>query len=267
MTTTETTEINWRLSTDLRRAAATLSSQEARYLVDAYYIMQEDRMAADARVREMEKSGEPHAIISWLAEKNRAMEAQIKAGLAKYVEAHLVGDWLIATRGIGPVIGAGLLAHIDIERAKSPSAIWRYAGLDPTSKWGKGQKRPWNAKLKRLCWIIGESFVKTGGDGPYRTIYVERKELYTAKNLAGDYAETAARQLAEKNYGKGTEARAALEAGQLPAAQIHLRAQRIAVKLFLSHLWEEWRTRAGLPVSEPWVLEHGGHVHKIERPQ
>jgi hypothetical protein len=181
MTMTSTAEIVTRLSRDLASAASTLSDQEARYLVDAYYIMQKDRMAADARIREMKQTGEPHAILDWLADNNRIMEGQIKRALHRYAETHLVGDWLLATRGIGPVIAAGLLAHIDIERAKSPSAIWRYAGLDPTVKWGKGQKRPWNADLKRLCWIIGESFVKSGGDGPYRTIYAERKELYTAK--------------------------------------------------------------------------------------
>ena len=45
------------------------------------------------------------------------------------------GIWAKNQIGIGPVISAGLLAHIDFEKAKNPSKIWRYAGLDPTLKW------------------------------------------------------------------------------------------------------------------------------------
>ena len=55
--------------------------------------------------------------------------------------------------------------------------IWRFAGLDPTVKWEKGKKRPWNADLKVLCWKIGDSFVKFSGreDCFYGQIYKQRK--------------------------------------------------------------------------------------------
>ncbi len=40
-----------RLSRDLVHAATTLSEDEARYLVDAYYLMQDDRKRAHNQVR------------------------------------------------------------------------------------------------------------------------------------------------------------------------------------------------------------------------
>ena len=72
----------------------------------------------------------------------------------------MIGPWAMATIGVGPVICAGVIARIDIHRAPTVGHIWRFAGLDPTQKWEKGKKRPWNTDLKRICWLLGESFVK-----------------------------------------------------------------------------------------------------------
>jgi hypothetical protein len=38
---------------------------------------------------------------------------------------------------------------------------WKFAGLDPTTKWKKKTKRPWNARLKVLVWKTTGSFVRT----------------------------------------------------------------------------------------------------------
>ena len=42
----------------------------------------------------------------------------------------------------------------------------------------------------------------------------------------------------------------------------HLTALRAAEKLFLSHLWQVWRTALGLPVGEPYA--HGELGHEIQ---
>ena len=147
-----------RLSRDLVQAATTLTEDEARYLVDAYYLMQDDRKRAHNQVKAME--AEPHTLIAWLADQSGTLENQIKRTLDGYTDAKPVGVWLKANHGIGPVIAAGLLAHIDIHKAPTVGHIWRYAGLDPTVKWEKKTKRPWNAQLKTLCWKIGQCFMK-----------------------------------------------------------------------------------------------------------
>jgi hypothetical protein len=128
-------EVVTRLSKDLAKAAASLSVDEARYLVDAYYNMQANRIVADNQIRAMDKSKEPHAVLTWLSDQNTTLEGQIKKSLDKWTDESVVGKWLKEITGIGPVLAAGLLAHIDIEQAPTAGHIWRYAGLDPTREW------------------------------------------------------------------------------------------------------------------------------------
>jgi hypothetical protein len=254
-----------RLSRDIASAAATLSADEARFLVDAYYMMQEDRKRAHNQVRALGETGEPHAVIAWLASQSETLEDQIKRALDKYTQAHAMGSWMREVTGIGPIISAGLLAHIDITKAPTVGHIWRFAGLDPTTSWDKGEKRPWNAALKTLCWKAGQSFMKFSAheDCYYGHIYRERKAYEVTRNDTGGNAETAKAALAAKKIGKDTEAFGHLSAGKLPPAQIDARARRYAVKLFLSHMWEEWYRRhynAEPPL--PYPIAHLGHAHK-----
>jgi len=257
-----------RLTRDERMAAKTLGENEARYLVDTYYTLQKYRISAANQERAANKGDEPHSTISWAFDQFDTMEGQIKGALQKYAEADPVGVWAMSNKGVGPVITAGFLSRLELR--PTVGAWWRFCGLDPSVTWGKGQKRPWNAQLKRLCWLLGESFTKVSGyeDAFYGKVYRERKELEVARNLNGDFAEQAAKQLASKKYGRETSARTALEAGRLPDAQIHLRSQRVAVKLFLSHLHHVWHvSETGELPPKPYILTpEGGHAHYIAPP-
>ena len=256
-----------RLSRDLVRASVTLTDQEARYLVDAYYISQEDRKRAHNQVRSMPQ--EPHSLIAWLAEQSKTLENQIKRALDTYSDSHPMGIWMKSLYGIGPVISAGLLAHIDITKCQTAGAIWRYAGLDPTLKWEKGQKRPWNAGLKTLCWKVGQSFMKFAAEEEcvYGHVYRERKAYEITRNDRGDNAGRSAQILTEKKFDKKTDAFKAYSAGKLPPAHVDAQARRYAVKLFLSHLhlvWY-WKANGQLPVS-PYAIGHMEHTHFIRPP-
>jgi hypothetical protein len=280
-----------RLSKDLRRAAATMTADEARFLVDSYYQMQADRLRTDNQIRAVGDS-EPHDTLSWLADNSGLLERNIRSALDVYGDASIVGRWSKSVKGIGPVISAGLLAHIDLEpwrcalRAEGKSCteakphgpacmrqrittvghIWRYAGLDPTVTWEKGQKRPWNASLKTLCWKIGESFVKVSGqeDATYGLLYLRRKEYEIRRNESGALAEQAAAKLEKFRIGKGTDARKHYEAGHLPPAHIHARAKRWTVKIFLSH-WHAVAFRAafGENAPRPYAITQLMHAHDI----
>ena len=254
-----------RLGRDLAVAASTLSDEEARFLVDAYYQMQEGRKRAANQARSMD--AEPHSVLVWLREQDEILESQIKRALEKYTDARPVGVWMKSTHGIGPVIAAGLMAHIDIEKAKTVGNIWRYAGLDPTSKWEKGHKRPWNAELKTLCWKIGQSFMKFSGDEEcfYGHIYRERKAYEVARNERGDNAALAAELLPK--FKATTDAHKHLSGGKLPPAQIDGRARRYAVKLFLSHLQMVWWWMAtGTLPRKPYIMDKHGHSHMVLPP-
>lgn len=124
-----------RLTRDLKQAAQTLQPNEARYLVDSYYTIQEYRKATANQVRALGESAEPHSVIAWLQDQTESLENQIKRALDAWTDANPVGQWAKSITGIGPVISAGLLANIDIEKAPTVGHIWRFAGLDPTQKW------------------------------------------------------------------------------------------------------------------------------------
>jgi len=256
-----------KLTKDLKAAATRLSDDEARFLVDYYYICQEDRKRSTNQVRALGEFDEPNAVLGWLAEQSESLEGQIKKALDVYTEAHVMGAWMRQIVGIGPVISAGLLAHIDINKAPTVGHIWRYAGLDPTSKWEKGEKRPWNAGLKTLCWKAGQSFMKFSGrdDCYYGQVYRERKAYEIARNERGDNKELATSLLSK--YNKSTEAYKHLSNGVLPPAQIDARARRYAVKLFLSHLHGAWyEVHFGTKPPLPYPIAHMGHAHFIPAP-
>lgn len=256
-----------RIKKDIISASKTLSEQEARYLVDAYYMMQEDRKRSYNQVRALGESEEPNSVISWLATQSQTLEYQIKRALDTYTWAHPIGSWLKSVHGIGPVIAAGLLAHINIEKAPTAGHIWSFAGLEPNQKWEKGQKRPFNAKLKVLCWKAGQSFMKFSNHDScfYGKLYREKKDYYTKKNDEGHYKDQAEER--KSKVSKSTEAYKHYSNGKLPPAQIDARARRFAVKIFLAHLQEVWYEKHyGKKPPLPYPIAHLGHVHKIEPP-
>jgi len=283
-----------KLSKDLKRIAGTLSPDEARFLVNSYYTVQKDRIRAGNQVKSLEKRGEPCHLLKWLHEQFMLLEKQIALALDRYSKSHPVGQWMRNIKGVGPVISAGLLAHLDIEKAPTAGHFFSFAGLNPQAEWKPGERRPWNARLKTLCWKLGESFVKTANrDGSiYGPLYAQRKKEEWEKNLRGEYVEKAAYYLNKFKFRQTTEAYKWLS-GQvcpqdaekfikgeitklpdkpsgpgvpmLPPGHIHERAKRWAVKIFLSNLhevWYEWYYKK--PAPAPYPLAYLGHAHKIE---
>lgn len=258
-----------RLSRDEKASAALMRPDQVRYLVDLYYQLQNERIRAAAQARTLDENGEPNAVLSFYFRNFEVLEGDIRRALAKYSESHPLGRWAESITGIGPVISSGLLAHIDIAKAPTAGHIWRFAGLDPTLKWEKSQKRPWNARLKTLCWKIGESFVKVSNNknDVYGHVYAARKVLEIERNEAGLFKDQAEAILAAKRIGKDTDAYRAYSEGKLPPAHIHARAKRYAVKLFLANYQEVgyFLLHTAMP-PKPYVLEHLGHVDWFQAP-
>lgn len=264
-----TPEVEKRLDKDLVRKSGMLDRRQAGALVDYYYRVQEHRIALGNQESSILYDEDDSMIIQFYHAQILTVEKSIVPALQTYAEAHEVGRWSLAQMGIGPILAAGLLAHIDIEKAPTVGHIWRYAGLDPTSKWEKGQKRPWNAELKTICWKIGQSFIKVSGkdDAFYGKLYVQDKERRMAKNEAGDYAELAAQTLREKNI-QHKETRQVYESGKLPQSRILSQAARYSTKLFLAH-WHDvaYRDFYKTEPPKPYIIEHGGHAHYIAPPK
>lgn len=256
-----------KLTKDQKAAAATLGTAEARFMVDTYYQLQHERITAANRLRAATEAEEPNELLGWWQAQSEAAENQIKLALKRYAEATPWGRWAMSQKGIGPVITAGMVSRLELR--PTVGHWWSFAGLEPTTKWAKGEKRPWNAALKRICWLAGESFVKVSGydDAYYGKVYRDRKALEIARNEAGAFADQAAAALEKKRFGADTQARAHYEAGKLPPAHIHARATRYAVKLFLSHLHHVWHESAtGAPPPNPYPIAILGHAHMLPPP-
>ena len=292
-------DVNWelinRLNKDLKEGASLLSREEARYLVDLYYQVQDIRKRAASQGLQQGGANEPHALVSWLFDQFRILENDVKKALGAYANSKTAGRWAQSIHGIGPVISAGLLAHIDVNPWKcyapkgtdrcskdaphqelgceekiiaTAGGVWRFAGLDPTVKWDKGAKRPWNARLKRLSWIIGDCFVKVHNSEKdiYGHVYKERKMLEVSRNEAGNFSAQAEASLKDRNI-KDKGLKECYESGRLPDGRIELRARRYAVKLFLSHYHHvAYEDHFGKAPPSPYIIEHGGHSHFIAPP-
>lgn len=321
-----------KINRDIVKASNTLGRAECRYLVDLYYQIQGFRIATKNQIRSIVQSNtkEPHETITYFSNQFESIEEDIKKCLKVYVQSQPLGQWLLSITGIGPVISAGIMANLDIKKAETAGAFWRYCGLDPTIEWlGKEKARklieevcgdkkkytvqdladlaqasnwgfdsllshfntpdekgkltpmtkteitkylsriPYNANMKKLMYLVGESFVKVQNNPSdvYGKLFVQRKAYEKAKNEKGDYANQASEKLLKYNIGKDTEAYKAYSQGKLPDAQIHARARRWTVKIFLSHLFEVWyKLEYGKEPPAPFAIDILGHAHKIKVP-
>lgn len=93
-------------------------------------------------------------------------------------------------------------------------------------KYYSGLILPYNTFLKATCWKVSDQFVKQGGF--YREQYDRYKESYLDRRP-------------DMSLGRNDNS-----------------ARRAAVKLFLSHLWQMWRTCEGLPVGQTYLQERLG---------
>lgn len=111
--------------------------QEAIFLVNLYYEFQADRVRGNNRLKAIARGAqnEPAAVLDYFTKHFENIEKLMGVPLKEYAESNPVGQWLLSIKGIGPVLAAGLLAHLDITKAHSPAHFWSFAGYDPSVYW------------------------------------------------------------------------------------------------------------------------------------
>jgi hypothetical protein len=161
------------------------------------------------------------------------LEEEAEGEICELVKEWPIVQQMYQVRGIGLTLAAKVVAMVDIEKADTVSALWRYAGyavIDGQREYPKkGEKLAYNKRLKCTLYLVGTSFLRSGS--PYRKIYDKAKERYSQTKI--DWT----------------------------PMHKHRAAQRIMIKVFLSHLWERWRKLEGLPTRELYVQEKLGHEH------
>lgn len=185
------------LTRDLKKGLVTLTPRQARYLVDAYYQIQDYRIGAANQQRSLTAESEPAEVVDWLFEQMERLEGQIKLALDKWSEGQPAGRWAKGVYGIGPVLAAGLLAHVDITRCQTVGQLWRFAGLDPSSKWlGKAGARAVAEEA------LGRDPAEDDAEAIQQIITVEQIDLVTEGRNALSYADLVAiSRLANRKVG------------------------------------------------------------------
>jgi hypothetical protein len=105
---------------DALKAAGTLGTRQARYLVDSFYQIQELRKAASNQAGAMIRATaaghaqEPHETLDWIIAQMQTMENQLGRAFEFYAMASAPGRWLMGITGIGPVLAANFLARLSV---------------------------------------------------------------------------------------------------------------------------------------------------------
>jgi len=243
-----------------------LETKDVADAVELYYDAQKLRIMHGNK----EFAEGPGELVTWFSYWLELGEKVIQGKLRQWVESDkspAEAKWAYDQIGIGPVIAAGLAAHIDLERAPTVSSLWKFAGQAPgADRKVRGTKVPYNTRLKTLVWKLGESFVKVSGKegATYGKLYAEFKAEEVRRNEAGQYADAAKRELANKKFRSDDSVTVKrLKEGKLSDGHLHSRAKRRAVKIFLSHYWVKGREARGLPVNGPYpiqILKHTGEI-------
>lgn len=125
---------------------------------------------------------------------------------------------------------------------------------------------PWNPNLKRVCYLIGQSFLKTSSNEKsfYGKILREFRTAETIKSEKGHYSEMAKKKV--DTVGKDTVAYSYYVQGKLPPAHILNIAMRKTVKIFLEHWFSAaYELVLGKTAPDPYPHAILGHKDKIER--
>lgn len=161
--------------------------------------------------------------------------------------------------------------EVELPFAKTVSALWKYAGYATDDKGKadrreKGKKLPFNMTLKVMCTRLGVSLLKASAmrseASEYGKFYQQMHKRYT-----DSFKEIGVAIVNEKDIPKGAEIahnlRDAKRGQYINKLHVHQMAFRKMMKMFLSHLWEVWRTEEGLPVRPPYSHEYKGHTGLI----
>ena len=241
-----------------------------RYLVDTYYQRQEGRKATANQLLASSESQEPNVLLQYLTIQDLLCEETIHGALDSWCQIDPAAAWFREARGIGPVISAALCAYIDLDKAKTPSAVWRFFGLDPTAIWKPKCRRPWCHDAKLLAFRMGRvfQFAKSDEKCLYGQIYRKAFDREVARNESGEHEQLCKDELQKRGEKMSENQRSYYEKGRIPDQRVILRAMRKAVKVALAHFWTgAMMIKTGKPQLPVYIIGREGHTHEILPPQ
>lgn len=94
------------------------------------------------------------------------LEKTIDKRVAVNLKEHPAYGWFSRVKGVGDENIGKIVGPIDIRRADTISALWKFAGMAPEGghamKRVKGEKLHYNSQLRSMCWRLATSLRKAG---------------------------------------------------------------------------------------------------------
>jgi len=225
-------------------------------IADMIGYVQKSRVSAQVRQSHLAKAGKQCDVTEGVMKKAKEFEDWLNEQLAVQVKAHPAYLWFVKIKGIGNVNIGKIIAEIDIRKAKTISALWRFAGFavgpdGHAERRKKGEKSHYNQTLKTMVWRACKSLIRVRG--PYYDFYAAEKAKLR-RRFEAEGKEIVPSSKLPKINGKRSENDQVVALGH-----IEMMAFRKMAKLFLAHLWLKWREAEGLPVSMPYSIGIQGH--------
>ncbi len=162
--------------------------------------------------------------------------------------------FLKGVTGCGPAMTSVIISEIDISRARYPSSLWKYAGLDVASD-GKGRS-------KKKEHLIDVEYVNKSGEMATRKSITFNPFLKTKLvGVLGPCFIRAQKEYAEIYYDYKNRIANHPDHVEKSDGHRHSMAIRYMIKIFLIHLHAEWRTLEGLSVSPTYAEAKLNLVH------
>lgn len=177
-----------------------------------------------------------------LAKIDRQAEKHIKTSEDPLIQAAM------NVIGVGPMTVAGLTVYIDLEKAQSVSALWKYVGLHAASndRYTKGEAGGGNKTLRTILWNMANSMTKNR-KCPYREVYDRTKDRLAASE-----------KITKSRNNQGQLVEVAWK--DTMASHRHGAALRAMMKHFLADYWFVGRELRGLDTRPLYVQEQLGHT-------
>lgn len=254
------------------------------HMVDAALAIEKLRVASEVGITHLALQGREDPERNELHRRLKDLEDFVDGRVAYLIQGHPAYSWFSLVLGVGRENIGKVVGPIDIERAKTISALWKFAGFSvedgaaPRRVKGAG-KLSYNSQLRSMCWRLATSLKRA--KGKFYHYYLEEKDKYTERflNQGPKILPTPQGRWACSNCGMSwARKRDITPCCDNPSIEKKLReeppgviwlghldamAVRKMIKLFLACLWLVWREAEGLPVTEPYAIEKMGHAKLI----
>jgi hypothetical protein len=175
-----------------------------------------------------------------------AIDKRLEKMMKVYPDAFV--QRVLKVPSVGEITAAAMLIYVDLEKASTPSALWKYTGLHCSAgeRYTKGVAGGGNKTLRTVLWNTANSMMKNRLSG-YRPIY-DRVKLRLSLS-----------QKMIKSRGRDGKLIEVKWRDTIPMHR-HGAALRAIIKQFLADYWLVGREMAGLPITTPYVEGILGHT-------